>query len=249
MQGSKAGATVPSRRKAEPLSRKSKSAPVPRARAARLSPKDREALIVTGAVRYFAEFGFSGDTRSLARHLGVGQPLLFKYFPTKEALIERVYQEVFVGRWNPYWETIIHNRAKPLVDRLSDLYKAYARSVLDYEWIRLFMFAGLKDSGVNTRWLRFISEHMVKPVCAEIRHSLGLPDFTSVPVTDMEQELVLGISSRIVSFGLRKYIYGTPVPNDVDPFIDAEVRIFVEGSKGIISDIVRSQAARKRNGR
>jgi AcrR family transcriptional regulator len=228
---------------------KASGSPAPRARARRLSPKDRETLIVAGAVRYFAEFGFSGDTRSLAQHLGVGQPLLFKYFPTKEALIERVYQEVFVGRWNPYWETIIHNREKPLGDRLSDLYKAYARAVLDYQWIRLFMFAGLKDSGVNTRWLRFISEHMVKPVCAEVRHSLGLPDFSAVPVTDMEQELVLGISSRIVSFGLRKFIYGTPVPDNVDPFIDAEVQIFVEGSKGIISDIVRSQAVRKRNGR
>ena len=63
---------------------------VARPRAQRLSPGEREALIVAGAVRYFAEAGFAGDTRSLAQHLGVGQPLLFKYFPTKEALIERV---------------------------------------------------------------------------------------------------------------------------------------------------------------
>jgi AcrR family transcriptional regulator len=214
-----------------------------------MSPKEREALIVAGAVRYFAEFGFSGDTRSLAKHLGIGQPLLFKYFPTKEALIERVYQEVFVGRWNPYWETIIHNRDRPLADRLCDLYKGYARAVLDYHWIRLFMFAGLKNSGVNTRWLRFISEHMVKPICGEVRHSFELPGLDKIPVTEMEQELVLGISSRIVSFGLRKYIYGTPTPDDVDPYIEAEVRIFVDGSKEIISEIVRAQSLRKRNGR
>ena len=37
---------------------------VARPRAQRLSPGEREALIVAGAVRYFAEAGFAGDTRS-----------------------------------------------------------------------------------------------------------------------------------------------------------------------------------------
>jgi AcrR family transcriptional regulator len=222
---------------------------VARPRAQRLSPGEREALIVAGAVRYFAEAGFAGDTRSLARHLGVGQPLLFKYFPTKEALIERVYQEVFVGRWNPYWETIITSREKDLETRLSDLYKAYARAVLHRDWIRLFMFAGLKKSGVNTRWLQFITQHMVKPICAEMRLAFDLPDSATVPVTDMEVELVLGISSRIVSYGLRKFIYDTPIPKDLDPIIEAEVAIFVRGSQGIIASVVKAHAARRRNGR
>ncbi len=220
----------------------------PRPRAQRLSPAEREGLIVAGAVRYFAEAGFAGDTRSLAQHLGVGQPLLFKYFPTKEALIERVYQEVFVGRWNPYWETIIANRSRPLEMRLSDLYKAYARAVLHRDWIRLFMFAGLKNSGVNTRWLQFIKDHMVRPICAEMRATFGLPDAKAVPVTDMEVELVLGISSRIVSYGLRKFVYGTPIPKDLDPIIEAEVLIFVRGARQIISEVVKTHEARRLNG-
>ena len=220
-----------------------------RRRAQRLSPKERERLIVAGAVRYFAEVGFGGDTRSLAAHLGIGHPLLFKYFPTKESLIERVYQEVFVGRWNPYWETIIANRNEPLELRLAEVYKAYARTVLDYEWIRLFMFAGLKKSGVNTRWLHFVTEHLAKPVCAEMRATLSLPDFDAVPVTEMELELVLGISSRIVSFGLRKFIYGTPVPKDLDPIIEAEVDIFVRGSKAILAEIVNERGTRSRRRR
>jgi AcrR family transcriptional regulator len=220
-----------------------------RQRAPRLSPKERERLIVAGAVRYFAEVGFEGDTRSLAKHLGVGNTLVFKYFPTKESLIERVYQEVFVGRWNPYWDAIITNRSKSLEARLSELYKSYARTVLDYEWTRLFMFAGLKKSGVNTRWLHFITEHLAKPICAEIRATLSLPDFESVPVTEKELELVLGISSRIVSFGLRKYIYGTPVPNDLDPIIEAEIEIFVRGSKDVIPAIVAEASGRQRKRR
>jgi AcrR family transcriptional regulator len=216
-----------------------------RKRARRLSPNEREDLIVAGAVRYFAEVGFGGDTRSLAAHLGVGHPTLFKYFPSKEALIDRVYQEVFVGRWNPYWETIISNRSESLESRLSQLYKSYCRTVLHYDWIRLFMFAGLKKSGVNIKWLHFIMEHLVKPVCAEVRATFSLPNFETVPPTELELELVLGISSRIVSFALRKFVYGTPVPNDLDPIIEAEIAIFVRGSKAVISEEVSKAAARR----
>jgi AcrR family transcriptional regulator len=216
-----------------------------RPRAARLSPKERERLIVSGAVPYFARVGFGGDMRSLAAHLGIGHPLLFKYFPNKDSLIERVYQEVFVGRWNPYWEAIISNRQVSLRDRLCEVYKSYCRTVIDYEWIRIFMFAGLKSSGVNTRWLAFITKHLATPVCAEVRKTLDLPDLHAVPVTEMELELVLGISSRIVGFGLRQHIYGTPVPRDPDPIIEAEIDIFVGGMASVIPDIVIKAGARK----
>ena len=64
----------------------------------RLSSQEREKQIVIAAVEFFAEVGFSGDTRQLARRLGVTQSLIYKYFPTKDALIDRVYEEVYVGR-------------------------------------------------------------------------------------------------------------------------------------------------------
>jgi AcrR family transcriptional regulator len=216
-----------------------------RTRAQRLSPKERERLIISGAVPYFARVGFGGDMRSLAAHLGIGHPLLFKYFPNKEVLIERVYQEVFVGRWNPLWETVISNRSLSLRDRLCEVYQSYCRTILDYEWIRLFMFAGLKSSGVNTRWLQFITEHLAKPVCAEVRETLGLPSLQKVAVTELELELVLGISSRIVGFALRKHIYGTPVPRDLDPIIEAEIDIFVVGCKAVVPSIVGKASVRK----
>ena len=46
-------------------------------------------MIVEGAIHYFAEHGFDGETRALARSIGVSQALIFHYFPTKEALIDR----------------------------------------------------------------------------------------------------------------------------------------------------------------
>ena len=41
---------------------------------------------------------------------------LFRYFPTKEALIERVYREVYLNRWQPEWEVLLNDktdRCKP----------------------------------------------------------------------------------------------------------------------------------------
>jgi hypothetical protein len=54
----------------------------------RLTREAREKLIVDGAVRFFAEVGFGGQTRELARQLRMSQSLLFKYFPTKVDLID-----------------------------------------------------------------------------------------------------------------------------------------------------------------
>ncbi len=100
--------------------------PVPRKR---LKREDRDREIAAAAVAFFAEVGFGGDTRELARRLGVTQSLIFRYFPSKAALIERVYQEVYVGRWNPYWETIIADRSVSLQDRLVRLLKTSSKVV------------------------------------------------------------------------------------------------------------------------
>ena len=71
----------------------------------RLAPEVRERQIVLKAVEHFATHGFSGSTRELARQLGVTQPLLYRYFPSKEALIDRVYDEVY--QWDSSWEHLI----------------------------------------------------------------------------------------------------------------------------------------------
>jgi AcrR family transcriptional regulator len=108
------------------------------ARSQRLPREERERHIVQEAIRFFAEAGFGGDTRELAKRLNVTHPLLFRYFPSKEALIERVYQEVYIGRWNPYWELIIEDRSIPIRARMVQFYKLYAKTILAYEWVRLF---------------------------------------------------------------------------------------------------------------
>src|SRR3546814_11774135 len=112
---------------------------------------ERGGLIVEGRVKFVAEVGFGGDTRELAKRLNITHALLFRYFASKNALIERVYQEVFIGRWNPYWEIVISNRNVPLRERLVNVYQALAQTVLNYDWVRLFMFAEIGRASVRER--------------------------------------------------------------------------------------------------
>ena len=199
------------------------------ARSQRLPREERERHIVQEAIRFFAEAGFGGDTRELAKRLNVTHPLLFRYFPSKEALIERVYQEVYIGRWNPYWELIIEDRSIPIRARMGQFYKLYAKTILAYEWVRLFMFFGLKGADINRRWFALVTERIVVPICREIRAAYGLPDLVQAPLSQTELELVWGVNSRVFYFGVRKYVYGMPVPEDLDGLIEAEVNTFFDG--------------------
>jgi len=84
----------------------------------RLAPNLRAEQILKGAIRFFAAHGFSGQTRELANELGISKGLLYRYFPSKEALIESVYQEVFLRRWSPTWQSVLTDRNRPLIEQI-----------------------------------------------------------------------------------------------------------------------------------
>ncbi len=209
--------------------------PVPKKRMKR---EDREREIVKAAVAFFAEVGLDGDTRELAKRLGVTQSLIFRYFPTKAALIERVYQEVYVDRWNPYWETIITDRNVSLNDRLLMLYKDYARVALTYDWVRIFMFSGLRGVDINTRYLNFLRSRVLAPIASELRAELGLPGFEEVPLQEEEVELVWGINARVFYLGQRQWIFDSPLVLDVDAIIEQTITSFMYGAKEIVPKLI-----------
>lgn len=215
--------------------------PAPEAPAAprrRLAAEVRERAIVEEAVKFFAEAGFDGDTRELARRVGVTQSLIFKYFPSKAALIEKVYQEVYVGRWNPYWEVIIADRRVPLEERLTRLYSDYARTALTWDWVRLFMFSGLKGEAINQRYLGFLRSRVLEPVATELRAELGLPDPAELPLGELEIELVWGINARIFYFGQRRWIFNVPLEADLDELIRLTIRHFMAGARAVLPGLV-----------
>src|ERR1700754_1208762 len=80
---------------------------------------DRERAIVDEAIRFFAERGFEGQTRELAKRMGITHSAIYRHFPSKEALIERVYEEVYLSRWSSSWGPLIRDRNLSLQARLT----------------------------------------------------------------------------------------------------------------------------------
>lgn len=59
------------------------------------NPERRESILNTAAY-LFAEKGFDAvSTKELAAEVGCSQALLFRYFPTKDALYETLFQEMY----------------------------------------------------------------------------------------------------------------------------------------------------------
>lgn len=194
----------------------------------RLDPREREAEIVRAAIAFFAEHGFDGSTRDFAARLGITQPLLYRYFPSKEALLDRVYEDEFVNPWKKEWETDLADRSCALEDRLVRFYRDYSKFILTYEWIRLFMFAGLKGLNFNARYLTFLRKTAFDLVVREIRFDRGLP--TDCPATDGEVELVWGLHASIFYLGVRQFIFGMPMPTNLDADLTMKVKAFLQGA-------------------
>ena len=183
----------------------------------RLDPELRAQQILDGAISYFAERGFEGQTRELTTRLGISKGLLYRYFPGKDALIDRIYEEVFMGRWSADWDALIADRSIPLPARLRQFYVEYAARMLhNYQWVRIYLLSGLAGASINRRFANFVTEHVFKPVIRELRHEFKLPDITALPVSETELELMWGLHGAIFYIGVRKWVYHVDIPKDAE---------------------------------
>jgi AcrR family transcriptional regulator len=198
-------------------------------RGRRLAAADREQEILAGAIRYFAEVGFGGQTRQLAERLGITQPLLYRYFPTKKHLIDRVFSEMFLKRVEPGWGELIQDRSRPLEDRLVDFYQRYSRSTYAYEWIRIYMFSALMGNSINRRYIKIVEARILQPICAELRHACGLPGPEAVPISELELEHVWVMHGGLFYYAVRKYIYHSRVGGDFAAVVRRSVAAMIAG--------------------
>ncbi len=191
---------------------------------------EREKLIVTEAVRFFAECGFEGKTRELAKRMGVSHAVIYKHFESKEALIERVYEHVYLKRWDPNWDSLVLDRSLSLQERLTQFYIAYADRVFEYDWVRIFVSSGLKSYGLTERYLGIIRTKIIRPAAMEFRHDCGRADDLS-PLTEEELEVFWGLHGAVFYIAIRKYVYGEPLEIDVKQVVSRTVSNFFTGLK------------------
>lgn len=193
----------------------------------RLDPRQREEEIVECAVRYFSEVGFGGSMRDLAARLGVSHALLFRYFPTKEALVERVYDRIFLSRWNPAWDSLLDDRSLRFSERLVCFYAQYLQAIDNPVWVRTFAYAGLAGVNINRRYLKLIERKVIAPVARELASLTGRRDQSS---SEKALELSWGLHGEIFYLAIRRWIYGARVTTDIEGFAELMVAKFLEGA-------------------
>ncbi len=190
-----------------------------------MSTEQRERQIVDAAIAFFSDCGLNGQTRELAARIGITHPLLFHYFPNKRALIERVYAEVYLGRWKPEWEHWILDRGCTVEARLTRVYCDYAATILTKEWVRILIHSALADGYINDNYLALVDRHLLRPIISETRIELGLDE--TRPPTEAEHELIWGLHGGIFYIGVRHWIYGHPFPQDLTQVVTDRVRAFM----------------------
>jgi AcrR family transcriptional regulator len=204
----------------------------------RMSAEDRRKLIVSEAIPFFAEHGFEANTRLLAERIGVTQPLLFSYFPTKDLLIEAVFSEVYARQGNREWLSTISNPLKPLRARLIDFSRSYASSTYDYDWIRLYMFAALAGGAVNRHYIANTTEPLLYQIVIELRKHFGLTAVSEKDVTRPEIEFLWLFHGGLYYAAIRKHIYGMPVDIDLnDGLIEVSVDAMMSGYSQLLNMI------------
>lgn len=211
-------------------------------RSTRMSPDDRKQSLLVKAVDYFSEEGFDGGTRGLARQIGITQPLIYRYFPSKEDLINAVYGHVFVSQWQDDWVVMLRNRQRPLRDRLLAFYHSYTAAVFRRTWMRIFFFAGLRGLDINKRYMQRVIDHILTPICEETRAHLGIA--TDLPITEGEMDLVLMMHGAIFYQGIRRHIYQIVRSSDPDKHTRLAVDMFLCSARNEVTaalDAARSQ--------
>jgi len=192
-----------------------------------MSVEDRERHIVDGAISFFAEHGFDAQMRELAAAIGVTHALVYHYFPTKQALVDRVYRDVFEGRWKPEWESLLDSRSLSVPEKLERFYTDYARTVLTREFVRILIFSGLTDRTITDRFFRMLGDRLLPRLIRETRRYRGCS--SRARPTAREYELLMGLHGGVFYGGLRHFVYGMAL-HDAAPSLD---------DKQVIADRVR----------
>ena len=214
----------------------------------RLSVEEREKQILASAIQFFSEHGLNGQMRVLAQQMGITHTLFYHYFPTKQALIERVYYELFEGRWKPEWQALLDDPELGPEEKLVRFYCDYAKTILTRDFVRIFIFSGLSDHYIPDRFFALLREKLFPRLVRETRKFRGVTSRAKPSVR--ETELLMGLHGGIFYTGVRRWIYGQELPVSAkDPdgvaLITDRVRSYLLSAPAVLDDAGVAKQPRK----
>lgn len=177
------------------------------------------------AADHFARFGFDSSTRALAAALNVTQGLIYKHFGSKEELITLTLERAFG----------VSSRARrfdgqvALGPALRVFYSDFVGSATETR-MRLFMRAGLDGLSWPTKRGEALTTIVFVPVIEALRREADLPTIAERPAMRGERELVMMLHASMVFLGIRRHVYGMPMPENLDDVVAQNVDLFLRGA-------------------
>ncbi len=214
----------------------------------RMGVVERERQILDGAIQFFSVHGFNGQLRDLAKSIGVTHALLYHYFPTKQALVDRVYLEVFEGRWRAEWDALLDDPDMAVEDKLTAFYWEYVTITLSKEFVRILVFSGLTDHTITDRFFAMLRARLFPRLIRETRRFRGL--VSRAKPSEREMELLMGLHGGFFYITMRRWIYAQDVYSESahdgydEQLVRDRVRAYLNASRDLFADTTGSTRKR-----
>ena len=208
--------------------RKARAKGKPKARGTRkrLPFAERRALILKQAEDFFSEYGLTAQTRALATACGISQRLLYRFFPTKAALLDEVYGDAILGPFKAVWFDKLTDRSQGIEERLIDFYQDYFSTVLTRKWLRLFLYSSLAEGRMAPDYIAAIIKRLMTVTAEEVAAELNvtLPDDPA-----LVHEIAWTLHGTISHFAIRRHLYHASQEVPAETVIAIHVRSFLAG--------------------
>ncbi len=203
----------------------------------RLTVVERESQLIKAAIAFFSENGFGGQLRDLARSLGVTHTLLYHYFPTKQALIDRIYVELFEDRWRSEWAALLDDPLTTAVDKFLRFYDDYLNKTLNREFVRILMYSALTDHSITDRYFAMLRKRLFPRLIRETRRHCGTESATKP--TEREMEHLIGLHGGLYYSAMRRWVYGQDVYRETS-YGDRQEEAIAQYNATLIQDRVNA---------
>ncbi|MBI0537677.1 TetR/AcrR family transcriptional regulator [Roseomonas sp. KE2513] len=195
----------------------------------RIAAAERERMIVDAAIGFFAEEGFSGQTRQLAQSIGISHSVLYRHFPGKEELIATVCAEMFERRWREEWTEILRDPAPSLEERLLRFYREAGTLLLSPEWMRIAVMTGLSGAAAPSGLSSLLHDRIIRPIADAIQATCAdrpLP-------RDVAEQRAWALHGRVFYLGARGAIWRGATPRSQDAALAAAIAGFCRGARAL----------------